>query len=102
MSKTITMTIHQFMEIERGNLTLEDLNKENFGYMTFGRVANIALLILIFYMMPIASPLPVKTLAFDNSIVSTAKMGMDAMYITSTVLIEIMYEIIVSTAVAII
>jgi hypothetical protein len=90
MRKEITMTIHNFMEIERGHLVIKDLNVPSEL-----NLKTKLLLISVVCFMPMSLPLPVKAIALDtNNTVST----MEVLYITTAVLLELAYDVITSTA----
>jgi hypothetical protein len=90
MRKEITMSIHEFMEINRGNLSVTDLKVPS----ELNLKTRLLLISLVCF-MPMSLPLPVKAMALDtNNTVS----AIEVLYITTAVLLEVAYEVITSTA----
>lgn len=90
MKKEITMTIHEFMEIERGNLNIENIQQN-----TLSKI-NIALLLALVSLMHLF--LPTGALAADTSYVQAVNSGAEILYVTSAVILELAYDVITSTA----
>jgi len=85
--KEVTMTIHEFMEIKRGNLQLEDIETETKTF-NLGNIFLLLALILPFYM---SIPAKAANLTIDPDVAK-------AFYISGYVIIECLCEIVTSTA----
>jgi hypothetical protein len=94
MKKEIVMSIHDFMEIERGNKTLKDINNNSSKHIlnTMGKIG------LILAIMCIATPAPIKVLAADITYVEAVNTTGELLYITTAALLGFAYDVVVSTA----
>lgn len=92
MKKEITMTINQFMEVERGNITLNSVIN-NTKHPKFCKDTTLSIFGVIAFF---SSMLPM--LETNPSVAQVSKDTLTVIYVTTTVLLQCLYELTVKTA----
>jgi hypothetical protein len=93
MSKEITMTIHQFMEMERGNINIEDIPNKHSYRKYFSPILTVLFLVFMF-----ANTSPAIQSAPQQVNTELLEDVSKALYITAVVGLEIMYEAVMGIA----
>ena len=97
MKKEITMSIHDFMEIQRGNKTIENIINNNVKDRGFNKIQNNTSLLLISIIMFFSNTIPPISIGTTVPITQVTEEGIKIIYITTVVLVQCFYELAINT-----
>lgn len=85
MKKEITMSIHDFMEIQRGNKTIENIINNNVKDRGFNKIQNNTSLLLISIIMFFSNTIPPISTGTTVPITQITEEGIKIIYYNSSI-----------------